>query len=167
MHSLVEQLRGFGARHPVPADAPFLAALYASTRGDLLGDGSADPVFAAQLIAMQQRLQTRDYAARFPTAEVVLLEHAGLPFARLVVHTNAARIRLVDIALLPAARGRGLGGRILQALQQWARRRALPLSLAVHPGNHGARRLYAGLGFLAIDGDGVDGAACELVWHPF
>lgn len=160
MTALPPPLAALGARAPRDSDASFLARLYASTRPDLLGDGSADPVFASALIAMQQRLQGADYRARFPHADTWLLERAGAPYARIVVERDALRIRLVDIAVLPEARGQGAGTRILLALQQWAGDCGVPLQLAVHAGNPRARRLYLALGFVA------DGAAADqLCWR--
>ncbi|MDQ1834307.1 GNAT family N-acetyltransferase [Massilia scottii] len=147
MSVLAAHLRAFGARAPVEDDAPFLARLYASTRQDLLGSGRADPTLAASLIAMQQRLQAADYRARFPDAVHLILQEAGEPVARIVVEHGRDALRLVDIALLPQARGRGTGSAVLRALQQFAAERHLPLTLSVHRSNPRARRLYLGLGF--------------------
>ena len=148
-------------RPPIPADAPFLAALYASTRPDLVGGGTADPAFVAALMAMQQRLQTADYAARYPDATTLVLA-AGAPCGRIVLDQDVCRLRLVDLALLPAARGRGLGAAVLLALQQWAQARSLPLMLAVQRNNGRARRLYGASGFVPVAGH--SGSAEELVW---
>ena len=159
-------LAPFHARASREDDAPFLARLYASTRADLLGDGSADPAFAAALIAMQQRLQLADYRARFPAAEILLLAQDGAPYARIVVDSNAARVRLVDIAVLPEARGHGAGSRILRALQAHAASLSLPLCLSVHRGNAGARRLYLALGFVPDDAGAMENTAAEaLQWR--
>ncbi|MFB9242519.1 GNAT family N-acetyltransferase [Massilia antarctica] len=147
MSALAAHLRAFAARTPVEADAPFLARLYASTRQDLLGTGSADPALAASLIAMQQRLQAADYRARFPDAVYLVLHEAGEPVARIVLEHGREALRLVDIVLLPQARGRGTGRAVLRALQRFAADRDLPLTLSVHHANPRARRLYLQLGF--------------------
>ena len=168
--TLLSTLAPLHARHAGPADAPFLARLYAATRPDLLGDGSAEPAFAAGLVAMHQRLQLADYRARFPDAEIVLLEQDGAPFARLAIDCNEERVRLVDIALLPEARGRGAGSRILRALQAWAAGAGLPLSLSVQAANPRAHRLYLALGFAPAaaavqQADGPAAHAVELCWR--
>lgn len=150
------------ARVPEADDAPFLAALYASTRPDLVGGGAADPAFVAALMAMQQRLQAADYAARFPQAATLVLASASAPCGRVVVDDDGQRVRLVDLALWPADQGRGLGSAILLALQQWACARQLPVMLAVQRGNVRARRLYDALGFVPVAGPGA--AAEERVW---
>ena len=161
--SLATHLRAFGARAPVAADAPFLARLYASTRQDLLGTGRADPTLAASIMSMQQRLQMADYRERFPDAIYLILEDAGEAVARIVLDHGPRAVRLVDIALLPQARGRGTGSAVLRALQQWAADHHLPLTLSVHRSNPQARRLYLRLGF------GIERAeahADALRWPP-
>ncbi len=160
MDTLTDHLAPFGARAPLEADAAFLARLYASTRQDLLG--FADPAQAAPLIAMQQRLQTAGYLASFPEAQYLILQHGGEPAARIVVDQDPGRIRLVDIAVVPEARGRGFGTAILRALQQWSAARGLPMVLAVHHSNPAARRLYVTLGFQPESADAV---STQLRWH--
>ena len=168
MSALAAHLRAFGARAPVPGDSPFLARLYASTRQDLLGSGSADPALAAALIAMQQRLQAADYDARFPDAVHLILQDGGEPVARIVLEHGREALRLVDIALLPEARGRGLGSAVLRALQQCAAERDLPLTLSVHRANPRARRLYLALGFrIEQAGLHADALRWQAAWPDF
>jgi ribosomal protein S18 acetylase RimI-like enzyme len=131
---------------PGDADADFLARLYASTRMDL-HSATADAGFVASLIAMQQRFQAAGYRDNFPGASYLLLEHLGKPCGRIVVDAGPQRLRLVDIALLPEARGQGLGSHILRGLQACAAQLGLPLTLSVHHSNPRARKLYLALGF--------------------
>jgi ribosomal protein S18 acetylase RimI-like enzyme len=161
--NLAAYLRAFGARAVAPGDAPFLARLYASTRQDLLGSGGADPSLVASLMSMQQRLQGADYRERFPDAIYLILQDAGEPVARIVVDHGLQAVRLVDIGLLPQARGRGTGSAVLRALQRWAAEHRLALTLSVHRNNPQARRLYLGLGFrIEHAGEHAD----ELRWQP-
>lgn len=153
--------------HPVRAraardgDAEFLARLYASTRADLHSI-TAEPAFVAALIAMQQRLQGAGYRRDFPDATYLLLEHHDTPCGRIVVDAAPLALRLVDIALPPEHRGRGLGSHILRALQGCAARHALPLTLAVHHANAPARRLYLALGFQSCGGNDVSE---QMIWN--
>jgi GNAT superfamily N-acetyltransferase len=144
--ALPDLLLPLRAREPGNGDADFLAHLYASTRMDL-HSMTADPAFVASLIAMQQRFQAAGYRNDFPGASYLLLERDGAPCGRMVVDAGPQALRLVDIALLPDARGQGLGSHILGALQHCAARAGLPLTLAVHHGNARAHRLYLALGF--------------------
>ena len=159
---LADFLHPLGARAAQDGDVDFLARLYASTRMDL-HSATANPAFVASLIAMQQRLQGAGYRRDFPHAATVLLERQGTPCGRIVVDAGADALRLVDLALLPQARGQGLGRHILGALQRWAASDALPLALSVHHSNPGARRLYLALGFQSRSRNDV---AEQLQWTP-
>jgi GNAT superfamily N-acetyltransferase len=160
LDALAALLAPLQVRTPDAADVDFLARLYASTRADLQS-ATADPALVASIIGMQQRLQAADYRQAFPNALYLLLEQAGSPCGRVVVDAGAAALRLVDIALLPPARGHGLGTHILRALQGCAQVMAMPLTLAVHHSNPRARRLYLALGFQLTGRN----AACEqLMW---
>lgn len=158
LHQLLHPLR---ARAPHEGDFDFLARLYAATRMDL-DSATADRAFVAQLVAMQQRLQAADYRARFPAAASLLLEQDGVPCGRIVVDAGPSALRLVDIALLPQARGHGLGRHIVRALQAHAAGLGLPLTLAVHHGNPRARALYLALGFRA---HGTNADAEQMMWN--
>ncbi len=149
------------ARAPHDGDVDFLARLYASTRMDLQS-ATADPAFVASLIAMQQRFQAAGYRQDFPDASYLVLEQPGAPCGRIVVDAGPASLRLVDIALLPEARGQGLGRHILRALQGCAARRGLPLTLAVHHANPNARRLYLALGFRCASHNDVSE---QMIWN--
>ena len=60
----------------------------------------------------------------------------------------------MDIALLPAFRGTGLGSQILSTLQSRARQSGKPLTIHVET-NNPARRLYLRLGFEEQEAKGV------------
>lgn len=68
---------------------------------------------------------------------------------------------LVDIALLPEARGQGFGEALLVPLQAEARNRALPLRLSVARDNPRAAALYRRLGFKECGGDAV---YAKMIW---
>ena len=68
------------------------------------------------------------------------------PAGRLYVARWEDEIRIVDIALLPAFRGRGIGGALLGDLIAEADAAGKPLSIHVEQ-NNPARSLYERLGF--------------------
>ncbi len=75
-------------------------------------------------------------------------------------------LRLVDISLLPAHRGSGVGTELLRALQQEATTAGKPLRLSVARDNP-ARRLYARLGFTPVAGSEVGAEPyLALEWRP-
>jgi GNAT superfamily N-acetyltransferase len=112
------------------------------------------------LLHAQFLAQARHYAVAFPCAEhsLVLVDHA--PIGRWYVDRSSTAIRLVDVSLLRAHRGRGIGTELLEMLQAEATARQLPLRLNVLDGNP-AYRLYRRLGFTER---AMDGLHRQLEW---
>jgi ribosomal protein S18 acetylase RimI-like enzyme len=79
-----------------------------------------------------------------------VIEASGEPAGRLIVHRGDGEIRVMDISLLPAHRGRGLGTAILGELAAEADAAQRRLSIHVERTNP-ARRLYERLGFAAVE----------------
>jgi len=144
------------------ADEAFLAALYRSTRGDLLAL-PADPAMIDGLVAMQQRMQVAGYRQSYPDAAYQVLELDGAAVGRFVTVGDGDAVRVVDIAVLPQARGRGVAGEALRRLQAQAADRGHGVALSVRKDNAAARRLYAALGFVV---EGEDDLRLELRWRP-
>jgi len=146
---------GAVGRRPIEdGDLDFLYRLYASTREDEL---SVTPWSAEEketFLRMQFRAQHEHYQAHFPAAEYSLLLREGQPVGRLYVDRRPDEIRLIDIALVPAARNEGLGGALLRELMAEAEGGAKPLRIHVEQFNP-ARRLYDRLGFRKIEDQGV------------
>lgn len=147
------------------SDQGFFDALFLSTRADLqaLAGDPALTSMIAPLIAMQQKAQALSYQASHPGAEYLVIEHAGTPVGRAVVHGAAGCLRLVDISVLPQARGQGCAAGALAQLQQRAAADGCALHLTVRLDNAGARRLYDRLGFVAVSDDGLD---ARMRWLP-
>jgi len=143
-----------------PADDAFFAALYRSTRDDLLAL-PADPAMIDGLVAMQHRMQVAGYRQAYPDARYQVLALDGVAVGRLVSAVVDGAVRVVDIAVLPQARGRGVAGEALRRLQAQAAAGGRGVVLAVRKDNAGARRLYAALGF-AVAGD--NDTDLELRW---
>jgi ribosomal protein S18 acetylase RimI-like enzyme len=106
------------------------------------------------LLHMQFEAQHASYRDRFPGAshDIILLDMQ--PIGRLYVARSVDEIRLVDIALLPAQRGLGLGTKYVSALVDEGKNTGLPLRLSVALSNP-AQYLYLRLGFRATGDDGV------------
>ena len=75
-----------------------------------------------------------------------MIEQAGVAIGRLYVARWPDDICIIDIALLPEHRGRGLGGRMLQALLDEAATTGKSVSMHVEI-NNPALHLYQRLGF--------------------
>jgi GNAT superfamily N-acetyltransferase len=135
-------------------DRAFLAELFVASRGpelDLLpiaGDARA------RLIEQQLAAQRAGYAAKHPEASFEIVVVDGARAGRRIVDRTPERIHLVDIALLPAFRGRGIGTVLIQLLLDEADDAGIPVSLYADRTSP-ARRLYERLGFTALADDGV------------
>jgi len=127
-------------------DEAFLFELYASTRREEVAAwGWSEPQRQA-FLAMQHAAQRKGYAARFPRADHRIIEAGGRAVGRLLVDRSGREIRLVDIALVPEARGQGIGSRLIGQLLDEAERGARPVRLQVLAGSR-AQELYGRLGF--------------------
>ena len=131
-------------RPATPADDAWQLAIYASTRAEELALTGWPPEQCAQFVAMQHRAQQQHYRAHFPHSVCQLILVDGEVAGRLWLDEREDRLHILDIALLPAWRGHGLGSRCLQDLA--AQGRALGIQVEIH---NPARRLYERLGFVA------------------
>jgi RimJ/RimL family protein N-acetyltransferase len=149
------------------ADAAFVLRVFASTRAEELTlTGWPSPQCDA-FVHQQATAQARHYQAHWPQAEhmVITLHRAGTAqdVGRLWLDRRGAAVHVLDIALLPAWRGQGLGGRVLRRLMADAAAQAQALTIYVEAGNP-ARRLYDRLGFRPV-GD-PDGVHQFMRWQP-
>ena len=131
----------FLLRPATPEDRDFLVDLYISTREDEL------PFFGEALIRLQYEMRQTHYSVRFPQIIPEIIMVAGQRSGAVQIDRIPEEIRLVDIALLPGFRQRGIGSAILALLIEEANRSALPLALTVSKSNARARRLYERFGF--------------------
>ena len=136
-------------------DTEFLFQVYASTRSEeLVLTGWTDEEKRAFLV-MQFNAQLRDYLARFPRSEQLVVLADGTPAGRLWVNGSKDEIRLLDIALLPGYRNTGIGTLLLKHLQKEARVTGKPLRHSVHKDNLDALRFYERLGFKVVEDFGI------------
>jgi len=140
---------------PVEAgDQELLYRVYASTRTEELAPVPWTEAQKEAFLRMQFRAQTLDYQANYPDAERQLILVDGVAAGRLYVDRREDEVRIVDIALLPAHRGGGVGGAILRDLLAEAAAAGKPLRIHVEQVNP-ALRLYERLGFKRIGDTGV------------
>ena len=135
-------------RVATPADEAWQLAIYASTRADELAQTGWPPAQCEAFAQQQHRAQQQHYARHFPASVCYLILVDGDEVAgRLWLDARADRLHILDIALLPAWRGQGLGTRCLQALaiEAGASGRTLGIQVEIH---NPARRLYERLGFV-------------------
>lgn len=138
---MLYKLRPAGAE-----DAEFLFGLYSSTRASELAAWGWEPAQQAAFLRMQHLAQARHYSLAFPQARHDLVIYEQIPVGRILVWPGPDAFTLVDIALLPEYRSRGLGTALLKDLQKEAQQSQRPVQLKVFRGNPAAR-LYERLGF--------------------
>lgn len=141
-------------RPATPADEPFLAAVYAATRADEMTAFGFDAATAGAFLSQQFTAQDRSYRQAYPAARFDIILVGGQPAGRLYVDRGREAVHVIDIALLPEHRGRGIGTRLLRDLlaEAAATDRAVTLS-ALRGGR--VLELYARLGFVQTGGDDV------------
>ena len=65
---------------------------------------------------MQFEAQDSYYRTQYPDAQRDVIEIAGVPAGRLYIFTTVAELRVIDIALLPQYRSRGIGGGLMRTI---------------------------------------------------
>lgn len=153
---------GLEVRPSRDSDNPFIQSLYHSARPDLqLIDGERDLV--EEVIAQQFRVQEVGVGNGFPNAMHYVVEKLGTLIGALVVDFGPNEIRVLYLAFIPAARGKGYGRTVLQGVQQAAEKVCCPVAAVVWANNPHARQHYLALGFQVEE---QDIAAQRLVWYP-
>ncbi len=147
-------LQGITARPIADQDLAFLQTLYASTRADEMAATGWPAAQCHEFLAQQFLLQHRYYREHYTDASFLLLTRGEAPIGRLYWREEGEQASLVDVSLVPAERGRGLGTALMHALIARAARRGQAIVLHVEPDNP-ARRLYLRCGFEVIAGNGV------------
>ena len=143
-----------GLREATEADRPFLFEVFASTRAGELAVLPWPEEQKRAFLAQQFAAQDAAYRGRWPGGRFLVVERDGVPVGRLYRCEQPGELRLVDVTLLPEARGAGIGSALLAGLLAEADARALRTALHVQRQNP-ARRLYERLGFTETGGDDV------------
>ena len=143
-------------------DGDFLFALFTGVRAGDFAALNWTPEQLEPLLRVQFALQSQSYAATFPRAVHEIICLAEQPVGRMVTEETGQAVHLVDIALIPACRGRGVGSAALRKLQMQCARLRKPLTLQVARNNR-AIQLYERLGFVSGGGTEVYAA---MKWNP-
>lgn len=136
------------------ADRAFLVELYGSTRADELAQVRWDEGSKRAFVEHQFAAQDTHYRANYPGATLDVVEVDGARAGRLYVHRGPSDIRIMDIAVAPEFRGRGIGTALLRTLIEEADAGGRKLSIHVEV-NNPARSLYDRLGFQPAGEHGI------------
>lgn len=159
------------ALRPVgPGDADFLRTLFIADRRALFAAAGLPEAMLAIVLDQQHRAHEAGIAGDYPDADRRMILVDGVAVGRLVTardpRAEAPTLRIVDIALAPETRGRGIGTAVLGETIRSARQAGwTALSLMVAHTNPPAARLYRRLGFHPLGGDAI-GTTMGLALGP-
>lgn len=136
------------------SDEGFLFDVYASTRADEMALVDWSAAQAGTFLRMQFEAQHTYYTENYRGAQFQVILYEGQPAGRFYVHRRAGEIRIMEIALLPEFRNRGIGTALVNEVLAEARSLKLPVSIHVERFNP-ALALYQRLGFRLKEDKGV------------
>lgn len=158
--SLIRQ--GIRLRAELPVDESFLERLYSDVRWDEVLRTQWPEDVRLAFLRDQFRLQRLHYRKYYGDAEFHMLTVADQDAGRLYLHHSPGEVRIVDISLLSAFRGRGIGTAVLTAVLSFAQCRRKIVSIHVEKFNP-ALHLYRRLGFREA---GESGPYWLMHWQP-
>lgn len=144
-----------------PEDRDFRYRLFCRSRlpeWDLV-----DRATFAQVMPHQFQAQISSYAQEFPRARLDIVELDGAPIGRIVVETRADVVHLIDQAIVPEQRNRGIGTAIMRDLMDRAAAAGLPVQLEVASANDPCIGLYSRLGFVETE---TAPLYLRMMWRP-
>lgn len=144
-----------------PGDESFLFAVYASTRAEEVALTGWLPSQQEQFLRMQFEAQTRSYRMQFPQAKHWVIRHGEVAAGRMIVDRTADEILLIDIALLPEHRNKGIGSVLMGKLIEEASQCGKGIRIHVERFNP-ALAWYQRLGFKTVDESEI---YLEMVWR--
>lgn len=137
---------GLTLRLAEPDDGDFLYGLFCSARPEfaLLPLPKAQ---LEQLMRQQYEWQQKGYASQYADVESWIIENPSGMVGKIMLHTSAGLLHIIDFIIAPDSRGLGIGSAILEALKQYVARNSGVLRLSVDRQNTHAKRLYLRQGF--------------------
>jgi GNAT superfamily N-acetyltransferase len=145
-----------------PDDREFRYRLFCDSRLPEWYVVQLDPAVRERLMQHQFRAQTVSYNACFPNARFDIIELHNEPIGRIVVDRPGTMVHIVDQAIVPRLRSKGIGTALMRALLDEAARTGVPARLKVASGNDPSLRLYLRLGFVPIE---QSATYIELEWR--
>lgn len=141
-------------RPAAQGDAEVLYEVYASTREAELAPLDWDAALKEAFLRQQFAAQDSYYRQTFPDAGYDLIVDREEVLGRLYVNRGEEAWLVIDLALLPEHRGKGIGTRLLQRVLDEADCAGKPVRIHVERFNP-ARRLYDRLGFREVGDHGI------------
>ena len=151
---------GITLRVATAADETVLLTLFAVTRQFDLS--AWPPTLQESFLQMQFVAQSAHYRSAFPNAQDSLVLASGTPAGRIYLDRQEATIHILDFALLPEYRHRGIGRSIISGLQSEAK--SVGKILSGHVANtNAAQQFWQRMGFQITPQDQI---YSEISWTP-
>lgn len=145
-----------------PDDMAFLLILYTSTRWQEVLQAPWNDQQRSKFLKGQFEAQHIHYQSHYPKAEYLLIQKGKEDIGRLYIGRDATSICLIDIALLPEFKHKGIGTNILQDIINEAQ--YTQKKIVIHVENYNpAYQWYLKLGFKQVEDKGV---YQYMEWHP-
>jgi len=156
MHDSIELICPLGPLRLRPGrsvDRDFLFGLFCNSRLPELAllEQQVGASVYGEIMRLQFQAQTTSYRAQFPNARFDIIELSDTPVGRIVVDRPGDMLHIVDQAVVPSMRNRGIGTAVMRALMDEAAPAGLPVRLKVASTNDPSMRLYLRLGFVPIE----------------
>lgn len=153
---------GLSFRPQEDSDWPFLRALFETARIDAGLLAAWPDEVRRPFLDQQFHFQTVHYARAYPDADRSIVMAGGQPIGRVILSRKTEEWWLVDIAMLPAWRGTGVGTLLLRSMQAAARAASAACVRLTVESQNPARRLYERLGF-SVEQECVP--ALAMIWR--
>ena len=145
---------GLSFRPVMPSDIDFLSQVYRSTREEELAQTGWDKARIDAFLEMQFQAQHQHYQQHYQNADWLIIQSNAKDVGRFYIEELASEYRVIDIALLPEARGHGMGHAILSDTIELASSKGRAVGIHVEKTNP-AISLYRRLGFTKTEDKGV------------
>lgn len=150
----IEDIKLKTADFDVPETIDFLCRLYKSTRHEELAGCGWSESEIDTFLTQQFQFQHRDYTARYQKGLFYMIYYRKKRCGRIYLNYGKSETRVVDIALLPEFRNKGIGTVLFTGLIAEAKELGIPVTLHVDVFNR-CQRLYQRLGFIAESSNGI------------
>ena len=137
----------------------FLLQLFKECRQDLALVGNLTEKQKDNFILQQFTIEQEQLSKVYPDAEFNIVMFNEKPVGRFYIYHGKLLNHIVEIGLLEAYRGLGIGKKIINMAIENALKNGKNVSLQVAWFNQGAHNFYEKLGFKTIENNGV---FCEM-----
>lgn len=142
-------------------DIDLLFTIYASTREEIIFYEQWSPQQKEDFLNNQFWLQHNAYMNNYDNPFYYVIRYKEADVGRLYLDTGENELRIIDIALLPHARGVGVATTLLSEVIDLAKKDRKKVSIHVEKQNR-AKNLYHRLGFTCIE----EGSVYDLMEKP-